>query len=83
MTYRIFTTSLAAIFTLGLSQGAVAASQGKASLTIDHAAIFAQLDTDGNGLLAQAELAKAAQLRFKMPIVIKMAFCHKPRWATR
>ena len=65
MTYGIFTTSLAAIFTLGLSQGAVAASQGKDSLTIDHAAIFAQLDTDGNGLLTQAELAKAAQLRFK------------------
>lgn len=65
MTYGIFTTSLAAIFTLGLSQGAFAASQGKASLTIDHAAIFAQLDTDGNGLLTQAELAKADQLRFK------------------
>lgn len=49
MTYRIFTASLGAICTLAFGQAAFAASQGKVSQTIDRAALFTQLDVDGNG----------------------------------
>ena len=64
MTYRIFTASLGAICTLAFGQAAFAASQGKVSQTRDRAALFTQLDVDGNGVLTQEELAKAGQLRF-------------------
>ena len=69
MTYRIFTASLGAICTLAFGQAAFAASQGKVSQTIDRAALFTQLDVDGNGVLTQEELAKAGQLRLVFQVL--------------